>query len=447
MGLPLYIYSPIPTIDDEFKLLWRGFVLEPQEPGGSGARRCGVLGISHLKIKAFNDFESLSKAHFTLERKSVFLVSCTTFEVVALLVGFELTALGTRCSSIAFSMMYSTVDREEVFDLVSVAMASAAIRCSGTTYWNQRPLSESSTCWLRVHVGESPELDALSCSCDQTWCDLAWKWQCSGCHAKLLVLRAMAMGAMAETRHCPFRGWLRLAMRATVRSIAATKASPWHFQIYEHPVGIPAVESLSPMELAQFESLHATRRWYCSRSDEEERVGYRRCPLHPPRLAVPARGEVLTSIHLKADERKKIEFKIIKQKLFSSCISSSDGEIDSNLIPHPSFNCSVRKKIALHLPQAENVLTMREKLLHPRGKFFLNVLNPPFSYLISLSSKRKQTRKLARKRSVRDFDWWNKYEWKSSTGVREMPMIGMSWLRGLMWMGKETSSKTLSRYL
>lgn len=32
-------------------LLWRGFVREPpQGPGGSGARRCGVLGISHLKV-------------------------------------------------------------------------------------------------------------------------------------------------------------------------------------------------------------------------------------------------------------------------------------------------------------------------------------------------------------------------------------------------------------
>lgn len=42
---------------------------------------------------------------------------------------------------------------------------------------------------------------------------------------------------------------------------------------------------------------------------------------------------------------KANEFKIIKQKLFSSRISSrSDGKIDSYLIPHPSLNCFARKK-------------------------------------------------------------------------------------------------------
>lgn len=74
------------------------------------------------------------KALLTLERKLVFLVSYTTFEVVFPRVDFELIALETHCSSNAFVMMYSTVDRAEVFDLENVAMASAEIRCFCTTY-------------------------------------------------------------------------------------------------------------------------------------------------------------------------------------------------------------------------------------------------------------------------------------------------------------------------
>lgn len=42
---------PIPTIEDEFKLFCRGFVRLPVDNGGSGARRCGVRGMSQLKYK------------------------------------------------------------------------------------------------------------------------------------------------------------------------------------------------------------------------------------------------------------------------------------------------------------------------------------------------------------------------------------------------------------
>lgn len=80
-----------------------------------------------------SDLDSAGSVRLTLEQKLVSLANCTTSEVVALREDFELIAWGTRCSLSVVVTTCSTVDREEVFDPVSGAMASATIRCYGTT--------------------------------------------------------------------------------------------------------------------------------------------------------------------------------------------------------------------------------------------------------------------------------------------------------------------------
>lgn len=163
LRLDFDIYSPIPTIEDELTLLWRGFVLEP---GGSGARRCGVLGMSHLKLK-FNDAIGLigEAKDLTLEQKSVSQANYKTFAVVSLHVDFGPTVWEIRYSLDASVMMYLWVDQAEECCQVISAMAWAKSRFCKTC-WSRRPLTVSSEYLMTAHGVESPVPGVPFGSCD-----------------------------------------------------------------------------------------------------------------------------------------------------------------------------------------------------------------------------------------------------------------------------------------
>jgi hypothetical protein len=88
---------------------------------------------------------------------------------------------------------------------------------------------------VEVHVVEWRELDALYGS------PYALKLKYFEFHVQLMDCRVTAVYVvMAETHRCLLRDLMEV-WRATDQKIAATKAFPWHFQIYGHQVGIPAV--------------------------------------------------------------------------------------------------------------------------------------------------------------------------------------------------------------
>lgn len=112
-------------------------------------------------------------------------------------------------------------------------------------------------------------------------------------HVRLMDRRVRAVYVVVVEIHRCLPRDLREVWRATDQNIAATKAFPWHFQIYARQDGIPAVSKVESSALVPRQYHHATGRLYYSRFVSMALPEYHHYPPHPPRLAVPTHVWVL----------------------------------------------------------------------------------------------------------------------------------------------------------
>lgn len=234
------------------------------------------------------------------------------FADVFLLEDFELIVLEIRCSW-DVSVMYLKVNQAEGYVRVSEAMTLELFRFC-MTCWIQRPLNVSLKCSTMEHEVELLGLDVPFYSCDLTWFCRVTRWRYFEFHAQLPALQAMVTVATVGIHRCPFQGLTKVAMLAADRKIVETKASPWHFQIYEHQTGSQSVLLASLLQPVRSEFHHATMRWCYSQSVLMERPSFHHCLLHLLLLVVPARVVALMPILLKTIKRNC--WVLSNQKLF-----------------------------------------------------------------------------------------------------------------------------------